>query len=88
MGGGISMTSEEQKWTTKLLDKLIANLEGSCDSMEDSIPEETKLTEDDMTIKDLEYIDEHVYLCSDCGWWYENSGDQDEDNTCPDCQES
>jgi hypothetical protein len=67
-----------------ILDKIIDLLEGSCDSL-NAVCDNYDINSDDLSQADLEYIDEHIFCCSNCCWWFE-SGTQDEDGNCEDCQ--
>lgn len=46
------------------IDELIEALQGSC----------YDLDTEGLTDKELEYIDENIFICVSCGWWCE-SGD-------------
>lgn len=66
-----------------LLDKVIADLRGTCQILEDVV-EYWKTGE--LSIEDLEYIESEIFLCNGCGWWCERC-DEVEDNLCQDCYE-
>ena len=67
------------------IDKLIEHLEGTCKTLDEGC-QAFDMTEDDLTTKDLEYIDEEIFKCDVCGWWYEIY-QCSEDSTCSDCYE-
>lgn len=53
----------------EILDKIIDELMGTCDGSLDSKLEENNLTIGDLEMEELEYFDEHIFNCSECGWW-------------------
>jgi hypothetical protein len=67
------------------IEELINDLEGTCQSFSDGC-DDLNIKENDLTSNQLDMIDERIFNCSTCGWWFE-SGEQDEDNNCIDCQD-
>jgi len=70
---------------TERMDSIIADLEGTCQRFADVLST-YEIKEDDLSFDELQQLDDSIYCCSNCGWWSE-SGDQDEDGNCSDCQE-
>ncbi len=66
---------------------LIEDLQGTCSTIEDHLPE--GMDWNDLTTEDHEAIDNEIFLCAECGWWYEvcQSNDRDDENVCDDCNE-
>ena len=79
------------KLTNQQINDIADILQGSCLSLEDGI---CAVLGDDATVDDLDLddyyaLDEVVFLCASCNWWYEagywNSEKTDE-NYCLDCE--
>ena len=68
---------------SEFIDKIIDNLNGTCDTFEDHLEYYGIKRLDDEALK---YFDENIFCCSNCGWWQESSH-QDIDGNCIDCQE-
>ncbi len=62
---------------------LIDDLQGTCQTIEHFLPE--GMEREDLTETDLETIDQEIFLCEQCGWWFEVS-EQTEDGLCRDCK--
>lgn len=47
------------------------------------------ITEDDLTEEDLEHIDEHIFLCTNCMWWFtlDDQYEHDDELICGNCME-
>lgn len=82
----------EQKITDEQVEKIIEYLEGSCQPFEkgiQTITENDDLTQDDLTDEQQAHIDQTIFLCSDCGWWFEMSEEtksaNDDEMGCRDC---
>ena len=59
------------------IDKLIANLEGTAQNLDQLAPDyDLDPTDPEVT----EAIDAAIFECSSCGWWFERS---DESVSCP-----
>ena len=70
------------------VEQLISELQGTCKTIQEFLPE--GMEEDDLTEEDLQEIDNEVFLCSVCGWWYEiceESGSDESELICNDCSE-
>lgn len=79
----------ESKFTTLQLENIIADLQGTTDTLDGVVRVLTddKLNEDDLNEHDLDYIFSEIFLCEQCGWWCEigeMSSCEDEDQ-CEDC---
>lgn len=70
------------------LKELIDYLRGSCKSLDGGVRELFDIDGDDLTEEQLQEIDNEIFHCSQCGWWYEiaeESGKDDSDLICNDC---
>ena len=71
--------------------KIISELQGTCNSLEDGI--QSVMGEDknsnNIPIEILEFIDMEIFLCETCGWWYEicERNLNCDDNICDDCDD-
>lgn len=71
----------------KLLEKIIHDLQGTCQSLSGCL-ENYDLEEDDLSPDDLEEIDNNIFLCEECGWWCgleELDEGHDQGMRCEDC---
>lgn len=64
-----------------ILDYIIDDLRGTCKVL-DAVAEEYGIEE--LTLEDLEYIENWIFLCINCGWWCDR-GEEVMDGTCQDC---
>ncbi len=71
----------------KQIDELIEHLRGTCQTLDEACRACGLPGEDALTQGELEYIDEHIFCCACCGWW-DDAGEQDEEQNCPECSES
>lgn len=68
---------------------IIENLMGTCKTVEE-VCNEYGLEERDLAAEDFDEIDNSIFLCADCGWWYDlgEQGECDGDDTiCEKCYE-
>lgn len=56
-----------------IFEEFISDLEGSCSSSDD-VSEKLGFDFDDLSAEQLEEMDEKIFCCTQCGWWYESSG--------------
>ena len=63
--------------------KLVEELQGTCHSISDFLPDE--MNEMDLTTEDHEHIDNEIFLCETCGWWYEVCESGDCEGNCENC---
>lgn len=69
------------------LHKLIEHLQGSCLSI-DQACEELDIEYKDLSKKDLYNIDDKIFCCDNCGWWYDMGDLADKnDYWCRQCEE-
>lgn len=79
--------------TSEQLTRIIEYLQGSCETLDNAIKtitENDELDEDCLTEEQLEEIDDHIFNCTTCGWWYEVgecSESDDGEMVCLDCDE-
>lgn len=65
--------------------RVASRLEGTCQSLDDVLEDELGLELTEVPTPMLEFLDEQVMLCTECGWWSEGSA-VDEDGVCEDCR--
>ena len=68
---------------------LVYTLQGSCNSLYsvvDSFSEEDEKLFYENEVEILEYIDDHIFECECCSWWYELT-ESTYDLICNDCAE-
>lgn len=66
----------------KMAEELADDLRGTCKSL--------PLDYMDMPLEFHRYLDDRVFLCATCGWWYdasEESEDQYGEQVCLECEE-
>lgn len=72
------MDAELDRWN-----EIIYFLQGTCDSLDRALHiHDSEDLIDHMPF--LEYLDQHIFLCDDCGWWCEIS-EQSDEGRCYDC---
>lgn len=77
--------------TNEQVDELIAHLQGSCKSLDEGCQDMFEKDEDVLTSEQLLRIDQEIFHCATCGWWYEiseESGSDESDLICNDCAEN
>ena len=71
--------------------KVIEALEGTCDTIQEALEAlYPGMNEDDLTKQDWDQIDSTIFLCGECGWWYEisrNVSDSEAEPKCDECLE-
>jgi hypothetical protein len=74
----------------QLWDDIIQSLQGTCDALYDALDYyEAEYLQDDMQF--LQYLDNHIFCCTCCSWWFEiseESGISETELVCNDCAES
>lgn len=77
------MAQSEEK-----LNELIEYLQGSCKTLQEGLNDifGEDFDEDQLTEEDHQFIDDSIFNCETCGWWYEVA-DSTEDNNCISCTE-
>lgn len=77
------------KFTRNQIDDLIQYLQGSCDSLSDGIFAVIgeDYSEDDLSLDNLEQIDNEIFLCDVCGWWFEvcEMSESESEQACVEC---
>lgn len=54
------------------LDKLIENLEGTCQTIDYVLGLlYENMEESDLTEEEIETLESNIFLCDCCGWWFE-----------------
>ena len=77
------------KLNSGFLDEIVDELLGSCQSLDDVLDGHF-IEIDDLSMKDLGYIDDAIFNCDYCGWWCELSEisiDIEDGQVCMDCEE-
>lgn len=75
-------------FTEVQINELIEHLNGSCKTLEEGIKTilGEEYTENDLSGENQDQIDQEIFLCHNCGWWYEVEA-QGENGDCEDCEE-
>lgn len=66
--------------------QLVEDLQGTCKTIQEFLPE--GMDEDDLTEADHAHIDQEIFNCTECGWWYEvaqSTESADGENVCDEC---
>lgn len=64
--------------------ELIEDLKGTCKTIEEFLPE--GMGREDITEEELEELDQEIFNCETCNWWYEQA-ENVEGETCSNCGE-
>lgn len=69
------------------IQEIVEALQGTANTIDEVLPEGMDWS--DLTAEDHAYIDQEIFNCATCGWWYEISeqSDNEDENTCIDCHE-
>jgi hypothetical protein len=68
------------------IDKLIANLQGSSQNLTEELAADYDLSLEDREVTDA--IDQAIFECSACGWWFESCEESDENpGICEGCSD-
>ena len=75
------------------IQKIVNTLQGTCgDSIQSALDYHyPDMIEDDLNEEDHRELDDQLFVCDCCGWWYETSERNDtngEGDYCEDCHES
>lgn len=80
-----------KKFTSEQLNELVSALQGTCDELNSAINElfGDDYSDDDLTEDDHNFIDNEIFHCDDCGWWYEvvEQSEVEDEKVCNDCNE-
>lgn len=74
-----------KKVTDAQFQELLVEIQGTCQSLNDAC-ETLGFEEDDLTMEQLEELDQNYILCPSCGWWVEAYEMVNEDY-CRNCYE-
>ncbi len=69
------------------IDDLVYHLQGTCISLEEACAD-LGFDREDLTMKELEELDNCLFECDNCGWWYdvgERSDVDCDENICLHC---
>lgn len=69
------------------MNEVIEYLQGGCKTLSEGLEGLYEIDEAALSKEDLEAIDQEIFNCSGCGWWFEISEQQDE-GMCGDCYEN
>lgn len=71
--------------------KITETLQGTCDDFDSTLEHfYPEMTKDDLTKDDYDEMDNEIFLCDICGWWYEVSErteNESGEDCCEDCSE-
>jgi len=73
----------------KLMDDLIENTMGTCQGLEYHL-EGFGMELDDLTMEELYYIEDAIFECACCGWWYDLSEicpEIEDETVCMNCED-
>lgn len=68
------------------IEQIIEDLKGTCDSL-DGVCGNYDIDSMDLSIDELEQLDQEIFNCETCGWWCETSEMSEDENVCEDCFE-
>ena len=74
----------------KIWDEIITSLEGTCESLYAVLDYYEQRHLEDST-EFLRYLDDHIFECSSCNWWFcvsEESGISESELICVNCAEA
>ena len=70
---------------------IIENLQGTCGTLDDAVSgafEDENMDSFSLTKEEMEYLDSEIFLCEDCGWWFEVCDkSESHEETCIECNE-
>ncbi len=74
------------KITDEQVEQIINYLRGTCNSLCNVLESMNEdWCDDDLTQAQLEHIDEEIFCCTTCDWWYEISQQSEDGETCDEC---
>lgn len=68
------------------MQNVIDALSGTCDSLDDAL-QEFNMTIDDLVIDDYNRLDNEIFKCTTCDWWYELCEQATDEGVCDNCNE-
>ena len=68
---------------SSLIADIIYDLLGTCQTLDQACLT-AGIEESELTLEELAAIDEEIFCCEDCGWWYERC-EEGHDGICSDC---
>lgn len=82
------MSEEKIVLTNSQILEIIDELLGTCGNLQDAL-EEIGIDPSKVSAVSYSTIDEHIFRCDNCGWWYESheNNDYDGDSFCNECHE-
>lgn len=79
------------KFNDRQINYIIATLQGTCGDLGSTIEElfNGELTEEDLTEDNHQTIENEIFRCEECGWWYESvsKSEVEDESICDDCNE-
>jgi hypothetical protein len=71
----------------KILDEIIESLVGTCNDLDQTMVNHN-IDPDAMDMGDSVYMDDHIFLCEECGWWFDLSelNDSGDGLICLECR--
>ena len=71
--------SDHEGWKpldrNELVESIIDGLRGTLKSLAE-VCEDHNIDEDELNINELDEIDQNVFCCDGCGWWYETGEEE------------
>lgn len=75
------------KFSIEEVQQIIDELQGTPDSIDTVVESLFNKTEEDLNMSDFAFIDQQIFLCDICGWWYEQGEMANNENwECQDCE--
>lgn len=71
--------------------KIVEYLQGTCNTLFEATRELYDKEIEELTPKQLSHIDDNIFNCQDCNWWFDVSEEADSDEVdgiCEDCHSS
>lgn len=76
-------------FSNKKINELIEYLQGSCDTLDEGVNVilGEEYSSEDLSKQNVEQIDNEIFLCSVCVWWFEVSemSEEESESTCVEC---
>lgn len=73
---------------TPKFEEVVEYLRGTCQSLSEACAV-FEVDEDSLSTEDYDYLDEEIFRCEECSWWYsmDELSQCEDDPICTDCYE-
>lgn len=68
--------------------RLVEHLQGTCKGLDEGC-QDLGIDERSLSMEELEQIDNEIFVCDSCGWWYElgeEGSSRDGERVCENCE--